>query len=113
MHCIDEQLIRDEVPVSIDQLLAEAVFAGSALITYNSASPYNARFGQQPAMLPDIHALPDRGTTGRNAQRIREVALQRIESTATERINRAMRTNTTAPGEVLHSRPGELVDFYR
>ena len=98
MHCIEEQLIRDEVPVTIDQLLAEAVFAGSALITYNSASPYNARFGQQPAMLPDIHALPDRGTTGRNAQRIREVALQRIESTATERINRAMRTNTTAPG---------------
>ena len=114
MHCIEEQLRRDEVTVGIEQLLAEAVFAGNALVTYNGASPYNARFGQQPALLPDIHALPDQGTTGRNAQRVREVALQKIiESTATARINRAMRTNTTAPGEVQDYRPGELVDFHR
>ena len=36
MHCIEEQLKRDEVTVGIEQLLAEAVFAGNALVTYNA-----------------------------------------------------------------------------
>ena len=66
-------------------------------------------------MLPDILALPDQaGQSGRDTQRIREVALQKIiESTATARINRAMRTATTAPGEAANYAPGELVDFHR
>ena len=96
-------------------LLVEAVFAGNALVTYNGASPYNARYGTQPAMLPDLTALPqaaDRG--GRELHRVREVALQKIiESTAVARINRAMRTATTPAGEALDFKPGDLVDFHR
>ena len=114
MHCMEEQLRRDEVLVPFSQLLAEAVFSGNALVTYNGASPYNARFGTQPAVLPDITALPADGAGGRDIQRVREVALQKIiESTATARINRAMRTATRIPGETLDYKPGELVDFYR
>ena len=36
-----------------------------------------------------------------------------IESTALARIMRAARSMTTAPGEVLNYRPGELVEFWR
>ena len=45
MHCIEEQLESEGIPVTFVQLLAQAVFCGNALITFNGASPYNARFG--------------------------------------------------------------------
>ena len=96
-------------------LLVEAVFAGNALVTYNGASPYKARYGTQPAMLPDLTAmLPTTDRGGRELQRVREVALQKIiESTAVARINRAMRTATAPAGEALDYKPGDLVDFHR
>ena len=63
----------------MQDLLAEAVFAGNSLISYNGATPYNARFGRQPRMLPDMLALPDDvGGVGRNGHRLRELALQKI-----------------------------------
>ena len=98
MHCVEEQLTKEGVTITFKQLLAESVFSGNALITHNGASPYNARMGTQPAMLPELAALPDTTTTGpaRFAHRIREVSLQKIiESTALGRINRAMRIHTT------------------
>ena len=49
---------------------------------------------------------------GRDMRRVREVALRRIiEATAVARINRAMRSQTTTPGEVHNFLPGDLVDF--
>ena len=45
MHCIQEQLQREGLQVTMQDLLAEAVFAGNSLISYNGATPYNARFG--------------------------------------------------------------------
>lgn len=41
------------------------------MLSYNGATPYNARFGTQPAMLPDIHALHDDSLSmdGRSMQR--------------------------------------------
>ena len=116
MHCMEQQLARENVQVEFAQLLAEATFAGNALISHNGATPFNARFGRQPAMLPDLQVIPEWGGTvpGRDLQRVREVALQKIiESTAIARINRARRTVTTASGEALNYQPGELVDFHR
>ena len=116
MHCVEEQLTKEGVTITFKQLLAESVFSGNALITHNGASPYNARMGTQPAMLPELAALPDTTTTGpaRFAHRIREVSLQKIiESTALGRINRAMRTHTTQAGEAANYQPGELIDWHR
>jgi hypothetical protein len=116
MHCIEEQAEREGIRLEFKQLLSEAIFAGNSLISHGGATPYNARFGCQPAMLPDLHALPDDTTAGvgRHMHRMRELALQKIiEATAVERINRAMRTHTTVPGEVLDYREGDLVDFHR
>jgi hypothetical protein len=116
LHTIEEQLSHEGINVTFKQLLAEAVFSGNSLITHGGATPYHARFGTQPTMLPDLHAFPQDTTagTGRYVHRIREIALQRIiESTAVARINRALRTNTTISGETLNFQPNELVDFHR
>ena len=116
MHCIEEQLEREGIVATFPELLAQAVFAGNALISYNGATPYNARFGTQPAVLPDIHA-PHADSllmNGRDPHRVRAVALQRIiESTAQARVRRALRAATSAPGEVHNYLPGDLVDFWR
>ncbi len=113
LHCAEEQLEREGITVTFKQLLAQAIFAGSALISHNGATPFNARMGRQPVMLPDLHVPPD-GGSGRDMQRVREVALQRIiESTAVARITRASRGVTSVPGEVHDYKPDELVDFHR
>ena len=113
MHCIEEQCEREGIKVTFKQHLAEAVFSGNALVSHNGATPYNARFGRQPAMPPDLHVL-EHDSEGRCMQRVRGIALQRIiGSTAISRVNRAMRSKTTTPGEVFNHQPGELVDFHR
>ena len=96
-------------------VLADAVLAGNSLISHGGATPYNARFGKQPVMLPDLQAQPeDSAERGRDLQRMRELALQKIvEATAISRINRAMKTRTSISGEALELKPNELVDFYR
>ena len=100
LHCIEEQLEREEIICSFAQLLAEATFAGNAMISYNGATPYNARFGTQPSMLPDLTELNPGGS--RDLQRVRELALQKIiESTTTSRLLRANRSLTTPSGEAL------------
>ena len=87
MHAADEQLKNEGVPTTVKQVLAWCTHAGNALITYDGATPFNARFGRQPAMLPDLHIIPD-DKDGRDLQRIREVAIQKIiEASAYERIN--------------------------
>jgi len=116
MHCIEDQLTKENIPITFKQLLGEATFSGNALITHNGASPYNARMGTQPAMLPDIHALPETTAVGpaRFTHRIREISLQHIiESSALGRINRALRSHTTTAGEAADYKPGELIDIHR
>ena len=116
MHCIEEQLETEGIQSTIKQIVAEAVFAGNCLVNHGGASPYQARTGRTPAMLPDVTNLSDDKSpgAGRFSQRRREVALQKmIESTAIVRINRALRSVTTAPGEALDYKIGELVDFWR
>ena len=114
MHTAEEQMAREGLPVTMPALLAECVFAGNALTNVGGVTPYNARFGKQPRILPDLLALPDDSAgPGRNAHRIREIAVQRIvEATATARLNRSMATRTTPSGQALAFNPGELVDFY-
>ena len=55
---MEEQLIREGIAIDFEQLLAEATFAANAMVTFNGATPNNARFGQQPAMLPGLTVLP-------------------------------------------------------
>ena len=114
LHTTDSQLVREGVIVTFHQLLAECVFAGNALVSHSGATPYHARFGTTPAVLPDPWQIPDDAGGGRDVQRVREVALQKIvESTANARIGRALRGVTSTPGEALDYRENDLVEFYR
>ena len=91
MHKTEDQAKREGITIEFDILCAEACFAGNALTNVGGATPYNARFGRQPSMLPDILAPPEDGTNklvGRFSHRIREIAVQRmVEATAIQRTN--------------------------
>ena len=116
MHGAETQLQREGIKCTFKQLLAEAVFAGNALVNVGNTTPYNTRYGRQPALLPDVGALADDAADGggRLTHRVREVAVQRmVEATAVARMRRAGRTKTTTPGQERDFKPGELVDVYR
>ena len=82
----DTQMRAGNIVAPFPVRLAEAVFAGNAMLSINGSTPYNALFGRQPQMLPSLDgsaaALND--TTGnlegmsRHVHRIRELALQNI-----------------------------------
>ena len=111
LHLTEDQCVRENVAITPQQLVAEGVFAGNALISIGGASPYQARFGYTPRLLPDITNPTDRSVS---SHRLREIALQKmIESTAVSRINRAARTATTPAAEQLDFRPGDQVEYYR
>ena len=54
LHCLESQLMREGISAEFDVLLAEAVFAGNALIHIGGVTPYQCVFGRSPAMLPPL-----------------------------------------------------------
>ena len=115
MHCTEEQLIKEGILWTFTILLAHCIFAGNALTNVGGSTPYISRFGSTPAMMPDLDAPQEDGIAGagRTLQRIRQVSLQKmIEATALAKINRALNSKTSASGEQLDFKPGELVDHY-
>ena len=55
LHLIDDQMTADGITgIPFPSVLAEAVFAGNALLSYAGFSPYNAVYGRQPPLLPDM-----------------------------------------------------------
>ena len=118
LHKVDSQLAAEGIVVPIEQRVSETIFAGNALISINNTTPYNALYGRVPNILPDINAAPvdtegDLPGTIRHAQRLREVAVQRmIEGTAHERVGRALRTRTLPAAQQTYQE-GDTVDFFR
>ena len=100
-------------------LLAEALFAGNALVHVGGSTPYQAVYGRQPAMLPplEIPDMPESEQIGEAGDRqrtyIREAALQAmIQATSLARLNRAARTRTS-PDSTREFSVGDLVDVFR
>ena len=126
LHKIDAQLqIEGITDIPFTYRLAEATFAGNALVSVNNTTPYNAVYGRTPNLLPPIdqpnsqdalqdpNGVPYPGLM-RNSHRLREIAIQQmIEGTARARLGRALNTKTLAPGEAENYQVGEEVDFYR
>eukprot|EP00959_Pyramimonas_sp_CCMP1952_P223383 4670170-Pyramimonas_sp.AAC.1 len=54
LHAMEAELNMLDIPLVFTRLLHEALSAASAFTFYNEVSPYNALFGRQPAMLPDL-----------------------------------------------------------
>jgi hypothetical protein len=115
---MDTQCKHEGISIPFPQLRAEAVFAGNALISINSTTPYNALHGRVPHILPDINhvtATPSNDTPAsiRHANRLREIAISRmVEATAQQRIQRAMTTRTLASAQEMFDLDDQ-VDFYR
>ena len=119
VHRLVTQCNNDGLNVPFDRVLAEAVFAGNALLTVNGSTPYNAVYGRVPHVLPSADQLdypegatriPDLLST----HRLRELAVQAVvEGSAQARISRALNTRTTMAGEQLNLQLGDEVDFFR
>ena len=119
MHIMHEELERHDVQLRIESLLAQAVFFTNAFTFINGVSPINAHSGRQPPCLPDLPNLDfedqEEGEEllGERERRVREAGLAAIiQSTATAKINRALKARTTADGFKLYQ-AGQLVDYYR
>ena len=115
---LDTSCKQEGISIPFPRLLAEAVFAGNALISINQTTPYNALYGRVPNILPDINHVPQPPTRDapeqiRHANRLREISISRmIETTAAERISRAMNTRTLASAQEMFDLDDQ-VDFYR
>ena len=98
--------------------LAEATYAGNALIAVNGSTPYNAVYGRVPNLLPDMVAHPESTEVIegplRYSHRLREVAIQKmVEGTAAARVGRALQTRTLPTVQPGEYKVGDLVDFHR
>ena len=120
LHKIDTQLAEEGITeIPIEQRLNEAVFAGNAMLSINGTTPYNALYGRVPNILPDINVAQNLDDTGalpgtiRHSHRLREISVQRIvQSSATERIQRALKTRTLPAAQTTYAE-GDDVDFFR
>ena len=91
VHRIESQLIEEGMnDVPFESILAEAVFAGNAMLTVNGSTPYNAVYGRVPALLPGINQIdaPDRRSLPpsiKDTHRLREISIQAmVEGSALE-----------------------------
>ena len=86
IHKIYGQLQEEGYPeMEFPAVLAEAVFAGNAMLSINGYTPYQAVFGRTPQMLPGINQidLPNENDHNRpgviaGAHRLRELAIQHM-----------------------------------
>ena len=115
---MEDQSEREGITITFTGLLSDCTFAGNALTYVGGASPYNAVYGRQPRMLPDLLLPGDDdplGETldGRRERRVREIALQNmIGATSFARVNRALGTRTSHSDRTTYN-PGDLVDYHR
>eukprot|EP00959_Pyramimonas_sp_CCMP1952_P316342 6621365-Pyramimonas_sp.AAC.1 len=114
---MEAELNRLDIPLVFTRPLHEALFAANAFTFYNEVSPYNALFGRQPAMLPDLpvldHDQPTETSDHSREQTIRRVCIEAItQATAVANTNRAFRTKTTITGQHYYGE-GNLVDYHR
>ena len=54
MHVIEDQMKHEGLSVTMNVLLAEAVFAGNCLTYVGGVTPYQVVYGRQPAILPPM-----------------------------------------------------------
>ena len=120
IHKIQSQ-VREEglTHISFDNILAEAVFCGNAMLSINGSSPYNAVYGRVPDILPGLdNMIPNSGSETRertigDTQRLREISVQAmVEGSSRARVERAMNTKTTISDKVLDLTVGDEVDSF-
>ena len=118
LHCCESQLDREGVRADFEALLAEAVFAGNALVHVGGVTPYQCVYGRAPAMLPPLpeETLVTNMTeheADKTRQHIRCAALESmIQATALARTSWAARSKAIAATEMQYA-PGDMIDYHR
>ena len=95
------------------------------MLTVGETTPYNALYGRQPRLLPNLPSYPlddavdtaghDTPSPGliRHVHRLREIAVQQmVEATAAARVDRALGTLTRVPIQAYNYEPGDQVEFW-
>ena len=120
VHRMKAQLSEEGIDLPFELILAEAIFAGNALLSFNGTTPYNAVYGRVPNILPGMNEIRPPGDSSkddpklRHTSRLREVSVQAIlDASARARLGRALNTRSTMPAQRLNLQVGEEVDFYR
>jgi hypothetical protein len=114
MHVLEQEAKNEGVELTITRLLAESIFAGNALTFIGGRTPYQAVYGRQPAVLPDLPIPGEaRGEDDATECKVRTLAIQAIlQATNAARVVRSLRrghvTATSAKYKV-----GQLVDYFR
>ena len=101
MHIMEEQCKREGITITINMLNAMSIFAGNCLTTVGQGTPYQAVYGRQPAMLPELqtpdHPQAGDSADGRREARIREIAISSmIQATSMARIARTLSAKSSA-----------------
>ena len=121
LHRTESQLRKEDIRATFDQVLATTIFMKNSLTVINSSTPYQALLGRQPAMLPPLegghagqchdHARVE--TNEHNRARVREIAaINIIEATAQQRLERVDRSNSRPAIELQEYKPHDLVDIW-
>ena len=78
LHLLKAQLAREGTAVTASQLLSHGIFTEDALTNTGGGTPYNARYGTQPCMLPDLMAPADGETRLQTNAISRATSLRKI-----------------------------------
>eukprot|EP00959_Pyramimonas_sp_CCMP1952_P082721 1728724-Pyramimonas_sp.AAC.1 len=114
---MEAEFNRLDIPLVLTRLLHEALFAANAFTLYNEVSPYNALFGRQPAVLPDLpvldHEQPTETSDHSREHVFRRACIEAItQAIAVAKTSRALRTRTTITSQHYYDE-GDLVDYHR
>ena len=84
LHKTDTQLRDEGITLPFPQRLAEAVFAGNALLSISGHTAYQSLLGRTPSVLPQL-SLSDAAAadtigddTSRQCHRLREISIQAV-----------------------------------
>ena len=107
---------REGQTVTLASILSESLFALNALVNYNGSTAYQAVYGRQPALLPELPSESelsnaDGSSTEQQRMRVRTIAAEAIiQHTAMNKVNRSHAARTH---DFSHFAPGQQVDWYR
>ena len=121
LHRTESQLLKESIRCTFEQVLYIVFFMKNSLTVVNTSTPYNALLGRQPAMLPplegghsgEIDSMARAETNAHDHARVREVAaINIIEATAHQRLERVDRSNTRPAMELQEFKESDLVDIW-
>ena len=116
MHTAEGQCVQEGLQISINMVLALSVFAGNALTTVGTGTPYQAVYGRQPLMLPPLEGEAVHtgdSNEGHVEARVREITIaSMVQASPMARVSRTLKSKTSAL-TVGKCKPGDLVNILK